>query len=61
MERLPGVHRVEVKLERGHAYVIYDDTRQTCENLAAAIDKLGFKASVKSVDTPVNALPFNGR
>ena len=52
---------MEVKLERGQAYVIYDDTKQTSENFTAAVDKLGFKASVKSVDTPVNALPFNGR
>jgi len=55
------VKRADVKLETGEAKVLYDDTAQTPEKLAAAIDKLGFKASVKSVDTPVNALPFNGR
>lgn len=36
-------------LESGQAKVIYDDTRQTPEKLAAAIDKLGFRASVVSV------------
>ncbi len=40
--------------------MIFDDTKQTSENLAAAVDKLGFKASVKAVEAPVNALPFNG-
>jgi copper chaperone CopZ len=43
------VTRADVKLETGQAKVIYDDTRQTPEKLAAAIDKLGFKASVLSV------------
>ena len=41
--------RADVKLETGQAKVIYDDTTQTPEKLAAAIDKLGFKASVVSV------------
>jgi len=49
LERLPGVKRAEVKLETGQANVIYDDTKQSPEKLAAAIDKLGFKASVLSV------------
>ena len=38
-----------MKLETGQARVIYDDTKQTAEKLAAAIDMLGFKASVVSV------------
>ena len=38
-----------MKLEAGQARVIYDDTRQTPNKLAAAIDKLGFKASVVGV------------
>jgi copper chaperone CopZ len=49
LERLPGVKRAHVKLETGQARVIYDDTIQTPEKLAAAIDKLGFKAVVVSV------------
>jgi copper chaperone CopZ len=49
LERLPGVKRADVKLEPGQAKVIYDDTKQTPEKLAAAIDKLGYKASVVSV------------
>jgi copper chaperone CopZ len=49
LERLPGVKRADVKLETGQAKVIYDDTKQTPEKLAAAIDMLGFKASVVSV------------
>jgi len=47
------VKRADVKLETGQAKVIYDDTKQTPEKLAAAIDKLGFKASVVGVtETP---------
>ena len=41
--------RADVKLETGQARVIYDDTRQTPEKLATAIERLGFKASVVSV------------
>ncbi len=52
MERLPGVKRADVKLETGQAKILYDDTKQTPEKLAAAIDKLGFRASVVSVGEP---------
>ncbi len=42
-----------MKFETGRAHVVYDDTKQSPEKLAAAIDKLGFKASVISVaDAP---------
>lgn len=49
MERLPGVKRANVRLETGEAKVIYDDTKQTPGKLAAAVDKLGFQASVHAV------------
>ncbi len=49
MERLPGVKRADVRLETGEARVVYDDTKQTPEKLAAAVDKLGFQASVHAV------------
>lgn len=58
MERLPGVKQADVKLETGQARVIYDDSKQTPEKLAAAIDKLGFKASVVSVgEAPTSEAP----
>lgn len=41
--------RADVRLETGQARIIYDDQRQTPEKLAAAIDKLGYTASVLSV------------
>ena len=41
--------RADVRLETGEARVVYDDTKQTPEKLAAAIDRLGFQASVLSV------------
>jgi copper chaperone CopZ len=49
LERLPGVKQADVKLETGRARIIYDDQKQTPEKLAAAVDRLGFKASVLSV------------
>ncbi len=54
--------RADVKLETGQARVIYDDTKQTPEKLASAIDMLGFKASVVSVaDAPRSeAIKFPG-
>jgi copper chaperone CopZ len=58
LERLPGVKRAEVKLETAEARIIYDDQKQTPEQLAAAIDKLGFKASVLSVaEVPTGEVP----
>ena len=41
--------QADVKLETGHAGIIYDDQKQTPEKLAAAVDRLGFRASVLSV------------
>jgi copper chaperone CopZ len=49
LERLPGVKRADVRLETEEARVIYDDSKQTPEKLAVAIDQLGFRASVLSV------------
>jgi copper chaperone CopZ len=58
LERLPGVKRADVKLETGQANVTYDDTKQSPEKLAAAIDRLGFKASVVSVtEAPASEAP----
>jgi len=59
LERLPGVKHADVKLETGQARVIYDDTKQTPEKLASAIDMIGFKASVVSVaDAPSTVAPL---
>ena len=38
-----------MRLETGQARVIYDDAQQTPEKLSAAIDKLGFQASLLGV------------
>ncbi len=54
--------RADVKLETGQARVTYDDTKQTPEKLASAIDILGFKASLMSVaDAPAKEAPPPGR
>lgn len=49
MERLPGVKRAEVSLEKAEARVDFDDSKISAEQLAAAIDKLGFQAKVLDV------------
>ena len=41
--------RADVRFETGLAKVVYDDAKQTPEKLSAAIDKLGFQASVLGV------------
>ncbi len=53
--------RADVKLETGQAKILYDDTKQTPEKLAAAIDRLGFKASVVSVTAPPTGAAPPGR
>lgn len=50
--------RADVKFETGRAEVVYDDTKQTPQKLAAAIDMLGFKASIVSVtEAPTSEAP----
>ena len=50
MERLPGVKRAEVSLEKATARVEFDDTKISPEKLVAAMGRLGFKARVVSVE-----------
>ena len=50
MERLPGVRRADVSLEKATARVEFDDTKTSADRLAAAIARLGFKARVLSVE-----------
>jgi len=40
------VKRADVRLEAEEARVVFDDAKQTPEKLAAAIDRLGFQASM---------------
>jgi TRAP transporter TAXI family solute receptor len=49
LERLPGVKRAEVSLEKARAEVEFDDSRISPSKVAAAIDRLGFQSSVLSV------------
>ena len=54
MERLPGVKRAKVSRETEEARVVYDDSKQTPEKLAAAIGRLGYQARVLSVTAAPN-------
>jgi copper chaperone CopZ len=49
LERLPGVKKADVSLEKGEARVEFEDTKTSPESLKAAIDRLGFRAKVLSV------------
>jgi copper chaperone CopZ len=48
LERLPGVARAEVSLEKAEARVEFD-ARISPATLVAAIDRLGFRAKLLSV------------
>lgn len=51
----------DVRLETEEARVVYDDARQMPEKLAAAIDRLGFQASILTVTAaPRPALLVDG-
>ena len=52
LERLPGVKRADVSLEKAQARVEFDDRRTTPEKLVAVIDALGFRAKLLDVEPP---------
>jgi copper chaperone CopZ len=51
LERLPGVKRVSVSLERAEARVDFDDAGISPDRLVATIGLLGFQARLKAVES----------
>jgi copper chaperone CopZ len=49
LERLPGVKRVAVSLDRAEARVDFDDAGMTTERLVQTIGLLGFRARLKAL------------
>ncbi len=49
LERLSGVKKVEVSLEKAQARVEFDDAKISSDKLVAAIDLLGFRAKLLEV------------
>ena len=49
LERLPGVRKVDVSLEKAQARVEFDDAKTSSDRLVAVIDLLGFKARLLQV------------
>lgn len=49
LERLPGVKKVEVSLEKAQARVEFDNAKVSPEKLVSTIDLLGFKAKLLEV------------
>ena len=47
LERVPGVTRADVSLEKNEAVVTYEKGKTTPEDLVKAVEKAGFKASVR--------------
>ncbi len=52
MERLPGVRWADVSLERAEARVQFEADRITPDALVAAVNRLGFQASLLRVGEP---------
>ena len=46
LERLPGVKKVDVSLEKAQARVEFDDAKMSSDKLVAAIEQLGFRAKL---------------
>jgi copper chaperone CopZ len=44
VSRLPGIHQVEVSLERAEAVVWYDPDKISPADIVATINRLGFQA-----------------
>ncbi len=49
LERLPGVKKVDVSLEKAQARVEIDDAKISSDKLIAVIDLLGFRAKLLQV------------
>lgn len=49
LERLPGVKKVDVSLEKAQARVEFDDAKTSSDRLVAAIGLLGFRAKLLDV------------
>lgn len=49
LERLPGVKKVEVSLEKAEARVEFDDAKISSDKLVAVIDQLGYRAKLLNV------------
>jgi copper chaperone CopZ len=49
LERLPGVKKVDVSLEKAQARVEFDDAKTSSDKLVATIDLLGFRAKLLDV------------
>ena len=49
LERLPGVKKVDVSLEKAQARVEFDDAKTSPDKLVATIDLLGFRAKLLDV------------
>lgn len=61
MERLPGVRWADVSLERAEARVQFEAERVTPDALVAAVNRLGFQASLLRVgEAPPSTLFIEG-
>jgi len=48
LEKVPGVTKAEVSLEKNEAQVTYTKGKTTPEEMIKAVEKLGFKASLQN-------------
>jgi mercuric transport protein len=57
LKKLDGVENVDTNIENAAAVVTYDDAKVTTEKMIQAIEKLGYKATVKAAAAPPASSP----
>jgi mercuric transport protein len=57
LKRLDGVENVDTNIENAVAVIAYDDAKVTPEKMIQAIEKLGYKATVKSAAASSSSSP----
>lgn len=55
LKKTEGVEAVNTDLEKAETTVTYDDGRTTVEKIAQAIERLGYKATVKGASAPLSS------
>ena len=48
LQRIPGVQRAEVSVNRGEAVVLYDPSRTSAEGLITVLERLGYQAAIRA-------------
>jgi copper chaperone CopZ len=55
LKKLDGIEDVKTDLEKGEVIVTYDDTKTAPDKMVRAIERIGYKATAKTVSSPTTA------